>query len=99
MSDDIIIDISTPESGVKGEQMICSLSLKCVATWNGKDEKISIWQKSSSANEDIELNVLIEKLSSITNINFHKLVELVDISDEKLLILELESDDCNPYRG
>uniref|UniRef100_U9TW85 Uncharacterized protein n=1 Tax=Rhizophagus irregularis (strain DAOM 181602 / DAOM 197198 / MUCL 43194) TaxID=747089 RepID=U9TW85_RHIID len=98
MSDDIIIDISTPESGVKGEQMICSLSLKCVATWNGKDEKISIWQKSSSANEDIELNVLIEKLSSITNINFHKLVELVDISDEKLLILELESDDCNPYR-
>ncbi|RGB32089.1 hypothetical protein C1646_816854 [Rhizophagus diaphanus] len=99
MSNDITIDISTPESGVKGDQMICSLSLKYVATWNGKDEMISIWQKSSSANEDIELNVLIEKLSSITNINLHKLVELVDISDEKLLILELESDESNPYRG
>ncbi|CAB4492502.1 unnamed protein product [Rhizophagus irregularis] len=71
MSDDITIDISTPESGVKGEQMICSLSLKCVATWNGKNEVISIWQKPSS---------------------------LVDISDGKLLILELESDESNPYR-
>lgn len=99
MSDDITIDISTPESGVKGEQMICSLSLKCVATWNGKDEMISIWQKPSSVNEDIKLNELITKLSSITKINFHKLVELVDISDEKLLILELENNESNPYRG
>ncbi|PKC62500.1 hypothetical protein RhiirA1_443876 [Rhizophagus irregularis] len=98
MSDDITIDISTPESGVKGEQMICSLSLKCVATWNGKNEVISIWQKPSSVNEDIKLSELIEKLSSITKNIFHKLVELVDISDGKLLILELESDESNPYR-
>lgn len=99
MSDDITIDISTPKSGIKDEQMICSLSLKCVATWNGKDEVISIWQKSSSANEDIKLNELIEKLSSITKINFHKLAELVDISDKKLLIFELEDDESDTYRG
>jgi hypothetical protein len=87
------------------KQLICSSNLKYVATWNEKDKMISIWQISSPVNvvnsltkiKDIKLNEIIEKLLSLPKIKFN-FGELVDISDEKLLVLELESDG-DPYRG
>ncbi|GBB83467.1 hypothetical protein RclHR1_01020008 [Rhizophagus clarus] len=115
MNNDIVIQVSTSESGIKesseplssshSEQLICSSSLKYVATWNEKDKVINIWRKPSSVNvvvsldklTNITLNELIDSLSHI-KIDFHKLIELVDIYGETLMILELETNESDPHR-